>query len=67
MRFGRRPYDAAADVDHLAWVNALAADDQLTSQPTALPAWRDLRNPAEQLLTPADEHDYTWIERGSAW
>ncbi|MEU4511712.1 hypothetical protein AB0G05_19650 [Nonomuraea wenchangensis] len=65
MRFGRRPYDDAADVEHLAWVNALAGDDQPTSQPPT-PVWRAPANPAELLLTPTDERIH-WFERGSAW
>ncbi|MFG2076919.1 hypothetical protein [Nonomuraea maritima] len=66
MRFGRRPYDDSADAEHLAWLSALAGDDQRPSQPPARPVWRDPSNPAEQQLTPADEHDYIWFEQGGA-
>lgn len=54
MRLGRRNHDDPADVEHLAWVNALNGDDQ--------PVWRDPRNPAGQLLTAANAHDNTWFE-----
>jgi hypothetical protein len=66
MRFGRRPYDDSADVEHLAWVNALHSDDQPASQSPARPVWRDPRNPAEQQMTPYDEWQYRREQR-SEW